>query len=102
MALKAIAGDDRVAAFLGVGMPVATASAKNLPRPHVPALFVVGEKDTFGPPDNLSALFAGGGEIVEVSGADHFFEGNLSALEKAISRFLASLPEKAGVARGSA
>ncbi len=113
VALKAIAGDNRVAAYIGVGLPVATASGERLPRPRVPALFLVGEKDTFGPPEKLTAFFAGSGEIVEVPGADHFFEGTpgggpcgspspLAALEETLSRFLSSLRGQVSAEGGSA
>lgn len=92
VALRAIAGDSRVAAYIGVGLPLASSSGQELPRPSVPALFVVGEKDTFGPPAMLRDFLAGTGRIVEVPGADHFFEGRLDVLEEAITSFLASLP----------
>jgi len=91
VALRAIAGDRRVAAFVGVGLPVATESSADLPRPRVPALFVVGERDVFGPPSRLREFVAGSGEIVEISGADHFLEGKLVELEGAIRRFVAGL-----------
>lgn len=93
VALRAIDGDRRVAAFLGVGLPVATDSSLGLVAPHVPALFVVGERDTFGPPDRLRRFVAGSGAVVEVPDADHFFDGKLDAVEKEISRFLAALRE---------
>ena len=90
-ALKAIAGDARVTACIGIGLPVATESALGLSRPGIPALFLVGERDTFGPPGDLERFVAGSGRIVEVEGADHFFEGRLDALEEEIGRFLAEL-----------
>lgn len=91
-ALRAAAGDARIAAFLGVGLPVSTPSAQGLERPRVPALFVVGELDTFGPPAKLRDFVDGSGEIVVVAGADHFFEGRLDELEAALGTFLRSLP----------
>jgi alpha/beta superfamily hydrolase len=91
-ALRAAHGDSRVVAFVGVGLPVATDSAAGTPRPEIPALFVVGEKDTYGPPSLLRAFVADSGRIVEVPGADHFFEGKLIELESAIRTFLRTLP----------
>ena len=91
VALRAIAGDARVAAYIGIGLPVATESALGLPRPEIPALYLVGERDTFGPPGDLGRFVAGSGRIVEVEGADHFFEGRLDALEEEVGRFLAEL-----------
>jgi alpha/beta superfamily hydrolase len=92
VALRAIAGDRRVAAYVGVGVPVASDSGRLLPRPEVPALFVVGTLDTYGPPQFLRRFVGDTGRIVQVPGADHFFEGKLPLLEEAIARFLAELP----------
>jgi uncharacterized protein len=89
--LKAIEGDRRVSACVGAGVPLASESGAGLPLPKVPALFVVGSDDTFGPPALLREWAAGAGRIVEVPGADHFFEGKLDELEKAIADFLAEL-----------
>jgi hypothetical protein len=86
--LRAIDGDSRVAAFIGVGVPLSSEVAAELPRPKVPALFVVGGNDAFGPPAILREWAGGAGRIVEVAGADHFLEGKLDALEKAIADFL--------------
>ncbi len=89
--LRAVAGDSRVIAFVGVGLPVAMESGVALVRPRIPALFVVGERDTFGPPARLRDFVGDSGEVVEIPGADHFFEGRPEALEAAISGFLATL-----------
>jgi uncharacterized protein len=96
IALKAIAGDGRVGAYVGVGLPLATSSGEDLPRPTVPALFLVGSEDTFGPPELLRRFVGDSGAIVEVPGADHFFEGRLARLGMAIADFLAALPIGAG------
>jgi uncharacterized protein len=93
--LRAIPRDERVLAFIGVGVPLASESGLDLPRPTVPALFVVGEKDVFGPPSTLREWAGGVGRIVEVPGADHFFDGKLDELEEAIRGFLAELPARA-------
>lgn len=98
VALRAIQKDPRVAAFVAAGLPVASESAGELPRPAVPALFVVGERDTFGPPEALRRFVRDTGAVVEVPGADHFFEGKLDLLERAIGDFLAGL-SAAGAAR---
>jgi len=93
VALRAIRGDPRVSAYLGVGLPGASVSIADTPRPSVPALFVVGEKDTFGPPDSLRDFVRDSGEIVVIPGADHFFAGHLDDLEATIRAFLDRLPE---------
>ena len=89
-ALRGSADDARVAAFLGVGLPVATEPIRETPRPRVPALFVVGEQDTYGPPALLREFLGGSGEVAVVPGTGHFFEGRLPELEAAIGRFLAA------------
>lgn len=88
VALRAIEADSRVAALLAVGLPLASESPKGLPRPSVPALFVSGERDTFGPPGLLREFVGSSGQVVVVPGADHFFEGRLGALEEVLERFL--------------
>jgi alpha/beta superfamily hydrolase len=91
---RAIEGDERILAFVGVGVPLASPEGSDLPRPRVPALFVVGGNDTFGPPAMLREWARDGGRIVEVPGADHFLEGRLDELEKVIAGFLAELPAR--------
>jgi uncharacterized protein len=92
VALRASAGDARVAALIAVGLPLASVPAESLPRPRVPALFVTGERDAYGPPSLLRPFVRDSGEIVVVPGADHFFEGKIEPLAEAIGRFLAALP----------
>jgi len=97
VAWRAVQQDARVAAFVGVGLPVATPSAQGLPPPGTgmaaPSLFVVGEHDTFGPPAKLREFLglAENARVVEIPGADHFFEGKLDTLEATIRTF-ASAP----------
>ncbi len=90
--LKAAAGDPRLAAFIALGVPVATESGRMLPVPAVASLFVVGENDRFGPPEDLARFLAGRHRMVVLPGADHFFEGQLELLGETIVDFLASLP----------
>lgn len=94
-ALRAAAGDARVVAFVGAGLPVAADSGVGLVPPAVSALFVTGEKDTYGPPETLrrwAASAAPPPEVVIVPAADHFFAGHLDELESAIGSFLAAIP----------
>jgi alpha/beta superfamily hydrolase len=98
VAWRAIQQDAHIAAFIGAGLPVATESAASLPRPalSVPSLFVVGERDTYGPPAKLREFLghAQSVQVVEIAGADHFFEGKLPELEASIYRFAKdSVPE---------
>jgi hypothetical protein len=92
VALRAARPDERIVAFVAVGLPLATLARASLPKPRVPALFVTGERDTFGPPALLAEFVGDSGRVVIVPGADHFFEGKLEELERAIAGFLAALP----------
>jgi alpha/beta superfamily hydrolase len=94
--LRAIVGDERVRAFVGVGVPLASVTGDPPPQPRVPALFVTGSDDAYGPPYLLREWAGGVGRIVIVPGADHFFEGKLEALEDVIQDFLAGLPGRSG------
>lgn len=98
--LKASAQDPRVAAFIALGLPLATESGRLVPRPGVPALYVVGECDAFGPPEDLERFVAGTGTVVVVPGAGHFFEDNLEALGGVVEEFLSALPAPRAVAQG--
>ena len=95
VALRASAVDARASALIAVGLPLASLTVESLPRPRVPALFVTGERDTFGPPSLLVEFVRDTGRIVIVPGADHFFEGRVDALVEAIGHFLAGLPVRA-------
>jgi alpha/beta superfamily hydrolase len=95
VALSAIAGDPRVAAFLGLGLPVATYAGRSWGLPAVPAIFLVGEHDVYGPPEKLRRALGPAARIVVVAGADHFFEGHLDEVERALAAFLAELPVEA-------
>ncbi len=89
--LKAAAGDPRVATFVALGLPLATEAGRSLPLPEVPSLFVVGENDRFGPPEELERFLAGRHRMVVIPAADHFFEGRLELLGETIVEFLAGL-----------
>lgn len=102
MALKACDRDPRVEAFVGLGLPVASESGRMLPRPSVPSLFVVGERDAFGPPGELERFLKGAAEVVVIPEADHFFEGRLAEVGEAMRAFLDGLTLSAGEAAGRA
>ena len=95
VALRASAADERVAALVAVGLPLASVPAASLPRPRVPALFVTGERDMYGPPTLLVEFVRDSGQVVIVPGADHFLDGKLEELGDAIGRFLETLPVEA-------
>lgn len=89
--LKATADDRRLETFVALGLPLATESGRMVPLPAVPSLFVVGEKDTFGPPGDLERFLHGAQSMVVIPGADHFFDGQLELLGETIAAFLAGL-----------
>ncbi len=89
--LKACARDPRLATYIALGLPLATESGRMVPLPEVPSLFVVGEDDRFGPPQDLERYLAGRHRMVVIPGAGHFFEGQLELLGETIADFLASL-----------
>jgi alpha/beta superfamily hydrolase len=88
--LKAIAQDPRAFAVIALGLPLATESGRLVPRPGVPALYVVGERDAFGRPEDLERFVAGTGRVVVVPGAAHFFEGSLESVGSIIEDFLST------------
>ena len=107
VAWRAVQGDVRIAGFVGAGLPVATASTHDLPSPGIgivaPCLFVVGERDTFGPPARLREFLrtAGSARIVEIPGTDHFFEGKLDEFEVVVRSFASTVSAVSVVARPS-
>src|SRR5262245_32382545 len=81
-ALRAAATDPRVEVWIVAGLPLAAESGRGVPLPEAPALFVTGERDTFGPPALLERFVGERHAIAVIPGADHFFAGRLDALEE--------------------
>ena len=82
--------DERVARLLSIGTPVDKYDFSFLAGCRKPVLFVQGERDEFGAPDELRkviALIAPGVDVqlVVIESADHFFAGRLDALKQAIT-----------------
>ena len=99
--LRAACADPRVAAAIGLGVPVAPVTADTeSPRVYTyeflhdcpkPKLFVSGARDHFGPRASLESLIASVPEpkkLVTIEGADHFFEGRLRELREAIEMWV--------------
>ena len=88
--------DARVAAVFVLGFPAARAGDVSfLPSIRVPRLFVQGERDVFGGPEEMRELVDPLPEprsLVIVPGADHFFTGKLDALHAAITRWAGTRP----------
>jgi alpha/beta superfamily hydrolase len=96
VALRVAARDARVRAVFALGYPLllsfrdtpAGPVLRNPPGSRQPRLFVQGENDEFGPGEALRPLvleLPSPREIVVIPGADHFFEGQLDALQGTIA-----------------
>ena len=86
--------DDRVARLISIGTPVDKYNFSFLATGRKPILFVQGEHDEFGAPDELRKVIAQIApavdvQLVVVEGADHFFDGHLDALKQAITDWAA-------------
>jgi uncharacterized protein len=94
--LRAACPDSRVKAVIGLGLPVSPIDDRSydfslLSTCAKPKLFVSGDRDQFGTPAQLKALFesvAKPKKLVLIAGADHFFEGRLRELRDAIEEWL--------------
>jgi alpha/beta superfamily hydrolase len=87
--------DSRVTELIGVGPPVNDSDFSYLAKNEKPRLFILGEKDQYGSPEKLEKLIATFPKAVQrdtksviVPGADHFFVGQLSELDAALSAWL--------------
>ncbi len=96
VALHVAAREPRVRAVAALGFPlVRFGDAATLQAPRQPRLFVQGERDPFGPGDELRALvepLPPPRELVIVPGASHFFDGQLDAMQAAVSAWAAKRP----------
>ncbi len=89
MGLRVGGRDPRVAALLALGLPV-----KVLPRARFvesiekPKLFIQGELDAFGNAADIESLLERvpePKELVVIPGSDHFFAGEIEAVETAVA-----------------
>jgi len=88
------AGDERVVALAGIGVPAGIWDMSFLGGVNKPALLVQGTRDLFGPRDAVESLFAsltGPRQIHWVEGADHFFNARLDEVQEAVRAFLAGI-----------
>ena len=91
--------DTRVQALIGLGAPVNSSDFSYLNRCSKPKLFVHGSKDQFGDAEKLRSLVAslpGENKLVVVDGADHFFQGKLEQVDRAIADWVAERRPSAG------
>jgi uncharacterized protein len=100
--LRVACDDSRVAALIGLGIPVNRTDFSFLSRCEKPKLFVQGGKDEHGAIEKVRQVVATLPEpkgLVEVAGADHFFVGKLDEVDRAIVSWLNE--RIAGAARGA-
>jgi alpha/beta superfamily hydrolase len=84
--------DSRVADLVSIGTPVDKYDFGFLARCRKPILFVHGDQDEFGAPENLRKAVAQIAsdvdvQLVIVEGADHFFADHLDELKQAITEW---------------
>jgi hypothetical protein len=87
--------DLRVTELVGVGPPVGDSDFSYLAASDKPRLFILGEHDQFGSPEQLSELMATFPKATQrvtkaviVPGADHFFKGQLDELDAALAAWI--------------
>jgi len=88
------AGDPRVMALVGLGVPVGTNDLSFLGQVQKPKLIVQGSEDEFGPRAQMEAFYASLPEpkrLHFVAGADHFFTGKLDEVQPVVREFLTGL-----------
>jgi uncharacterized protein len=83
--------DDRVSHLIAVGFPADHLDTSYLHPCRKPKLFLQGGSDPFGSRENLEALVRSlpkPKQLVFIEGADHFFEGHLDEVGRAIAAWL--------------
>lgn len=101
VALRVAVADPRVAAAFALGYPLSMASDVSFLDGYTrPRLFVHGENDAIGAVDRIRAWVDRLPEpkrLIVVPGVDHFFAGNLDAVQQAVASWTADV-----TARGAA
>ena len=85
--------DERVKNLISIGTPVEKYDFTFLKSCRKPILFVHGDRDEFGSVEKLRALVASlpteaHAQLEVISDADHFFEGRLDEMKRAITEFV--------------
>jgi alpha/beta superfamily hydrolase len=96
MALRVGVGDGRARALFALGFPLSqVANTSFLEACPKPRLFVQGEKDEFGPAQEIRGLLARlppPRSLVVIPGSDHFFTDHLDALQEAVAAWAGRRP----------
>jgi hypothetical protein len=93
VALRVGASDARVAALVGLGVPVASTNMDFLRGVLKPKLIIQGTRDQFAPRAAVESFYGSLAEpkqIYWVKNADHFFTAKLEEVQRAIREFLRS------------
>ena len=84
--------EERVRNLISIGTPVDKYDFSFLARCAKPILFVHGDRDEFGEVETLRRIVdlvpSGKAELKVINGADHFFEGQLDELKRAITEWV--------------
>jgi uncharacterized protein len=85
--------DNRVVRLIGLGVPVTMYDVSFLEKCRKPILFVHGDHDEFGSVEDLRRLVSrlpaeAQAQLVVIEDADHFFEGHLDEMKRAITEWL--------------
>ena len=101
--LRTCCGDERVKGIAALGLPVRAGGREYhysfLPACGQPKLFISGTRDEYGPQAEVEAVVATAAppaKLVWVPGADHFFAGQLTQVQLALSAWIEAhfLPAK--------
>ena len=93
--LRAASDDSRIHALVAAGTPVSKYHLKEAEWCIAPKLLIQGSQDEFGKVEDLKQFFGrlkDPKELRIIEGADHFFEGRLDELARALSNFIAGEP----------
>jgi uncharacterized protein len=85
--------DERVRNLISIGTPVEKYDFSFLKACRKPILFVHGDRDEFGPADKVRALARSlpgeaHAQVRVIENADHFFEGRLDEMKRAITEWI--------------
>jgi alpha/beta superfamily hydrolase len=87
--------DPRVKALVALGAPVHVYDYSYLSRARTPVLFIQGERDQFGTPDEVRETVSHLGShisVVGIPGAGHLFEGYFDELRSTIREYFSRGP----------
>lgn len=93
--MRACCGDPRVIGLIALGLPVEaegrTYDYGYLSSCTQPKLFISGDRDQYGPVDEVEAIVAAAPEpkqLIWIPDADHFFAGQLAAVQAGIAEWV--------------